>query len=541
MKKTKRILALVLALAMVFALTATVFADGEEGGSEPETPAADTVTITVTRDSSYAGEATEAGNSYKWYKIFSASYAADFAGNSNGGHDASGNPLELEGEGSVAYTATAAVAAKLGTWVAATGNPGEEGYVAAHWQRATGNEWFDLTPIAGSTDYVVTWGAATKTQDDVQEAGKWLVSKGAYEKTGDLTFADSKWSASGLDKGYYVLVSAVGENVIAATTDVDVKEKISYPPLDKTQRDEDHKTQTDSETGVSVGDVLTYQVKVTIPATAKVGDRILAWDKPSAGLTYNNDLTITNEGTATITDDNTVTGAAWAKLITVTESSKGKDVVFTYTMTVNSDALTDTDKKNDAHLKYGNENDWIYDSIPESVEFKTYFAGIKKVDGEDSKELAGVKFTLKENGVEFKVKKVEGKDYYIPDETGSSEVVTDANGNIRIRGLDGDKTYTLTETETLPGYNLLDSDVTLTLKEDTYTVIVTEGEESTTTTTSSYDGATDNDWGKVENNKGTLLPSTGGIGTTIFYIIGGILVVGAGVVLIARRRMSVNA
>ena len=43
---------------------------------------------------------------------------------------------------------------------------------------------------------------------------------------------------------------------------------------------------------------------------------------------------------------------------------------------------------------------------------------------------------------------------------------------------------------------------------------------------------------EIENKEGTALPSTGGIGTTIFYVLGAILVVGAGVVLVTRRRMS---
>jgi len=144
--------------------------------------------------------------------------------------------------------------------------------------------------------------------------------------------------------------------------------------------------------------------------------------------------------------------------------------------------------------------------------------------------------------------------YYIPDtstdSTASNEVVTDANGMIYFRGLDTDKTYSLTETETLDGFNMLSEIVTLTLKEDKITTVTgTDG-----TSTNTVDFETDKalewkqevvestnyayPWAKVENLKGTLLPSTGGIGTTIFYIVGGILAVGAAVVLVARKRVS---
>ena len=99
--------------------------------------------------------------------------------------------------------------------------------------------------------------------------------------------------------------------------------------------------------------------------------------------------------------------------------------------------------------------------------------------------------------------------------------MTDENGLIIIRGLDKDKTYTLTETETNDGYNLLDGDVTLTLVED-----------------KSADIPTDATFAQVQNNKGTVLPGTGGIGTTIFYILGSALVIGCGIVLISRKRMN---
>ena len=261
-------------------------------------------------------------------------------------------------------------------------------------------------------------------------------------------------------------------------------------------------------------------------------------------MTYNNDVAVTPSGAATAADAGE--GYAWRQTITITADNlatlKGADVVFTFTMTVNDDALVDTGKTNESGLKYGTEDGFTYESIPDHVEYKTYFAGIHKIDGTTKEDLEGVKFTLKEAGVDFPVKLVtdaENGDYYIYDASGSSEVVTDAKGMIRIRGLDEDKTYTLTETETLDGYNMLTEDVTLTLHEDTATSTTTDVDGTeTTTVTEAYDSATDSDWREVENNTGTVLPSTGGIGTTIFYVVGSILVVAAGVLLITKKRMS---
>ena len=537
MKKfSKKILALALAAVMVFAMSVTAFAADEE----PET-----VTITVNRDDSYAGEEDAAGRTFTWYKIFTAVPAEDFESSNASGHE-DGVANVATGDGQVSYYATAAVAAKLGTWVAATGTPGEEGYVAAHWEAADDDiNCFILTPIAGSTEYTVTWNEdVTVTADTLQAAAKWLVDNGAYEDTGDMTFANGKWTAD-VEIGYYVISSDTGDNVIAATTDITVNEKNDYPPITKEQVDEDladqpitevedvgdlegHVGEDDDPVNVAIGDVVAYKVTVTIPAAAKVGETIEVWDKNSTGLTYNDDLVFDPEDD--VTDGTVGTGECWHKIITVTAENKGTDVVFEYSMTINKDALVDVGRQNEAGLKYGDN----YESLPHSVNYTTYFTGIEKTDGEEP--LEGVKFDLFEAGVAFNVTKTDAG-YYIPGGD-SNEVVTDEDGLILIRGLDGDKTYTLTETETLPGFNMLEEDVTLVLVEDTPAV---EDDPATTDVDESKDASFDSydpdNYQDVINNSGTVLPSTGGMGTTILYIVGGVVVAAALVLLITKRRM----
>ena len=105
----------------------------------------------------------------------------------------------------------------------------------------------------------------------------------------------------------------------------------------------------------------------------------------------------------------------------------------------------------------------------------------------------------------------------------NTELTTDANGKIEIKGLDAD-TYYLRETQAPAGYNKLANDVEVKI----------EPTESTDGKTLTLAAVTS----KINNNAGTELPSTGGIGTTIFYVLGSVLVIGAAVLLVTKKRMG---
>ena len=117
------------------------------------------------------------------------------------------------------------------------------------------------------------------------------------------------------------------------------------------------------------------------------------------------------------------------------------------------------------------------------------------------------------------------------------EMTTGADGKISFAGL-GAGSYTLTETVTPAGFNTIEP-INFTIKVKTPTE-VKDGTE-TCEWTIDWNGATNNGGifsADVVNQSGSLLPSTGGIGTTIFYVVGGILVVAAGILLVTKKRMS---
>ena len=185
----------------------------------------------------------------------------------------------------------------------------------------------------------------------------------------------------------------------------------------------------------------------------------------------------------------------------------------------------------------------------------TYAAALHKVDG-GQVALPGAEFTIKG----LVVNKVEDGVYevvsYDPASNAQSDTLTtDSTGKLYIIGLDSDVTLTVTETKAPDGYNKLNAPFEVKSQvlenkqiyhKEGYAKYDEKGNlvEFSETEKTDFEATTPNlneldaQSFEVVNNKGTELPGTGGIGTTILYTIGGILVVGAGVLLVARRKME---
>lgn len=424
-------------------------------------------------------------------------------------------------------------------------------------------------------------------------AGKFLTTATASSSTGQIT----------VPAGYYLLKDvttvtddALSLNILKVVKDVEVNPKADHPTVDK-------KIGTDISTGVAaneatIGDKVPFVIASKVPQMQGYTKYFFVLnDSMTAGLTYNKDVAI-KIGTTTLAadaydvsyDDAANTMKIVIKNFIQYKSEAGKDIVVTYSATLNEQAdLTQTGNKNTVKLTYSNNPNVDYngDNEPDTTDpvgvtpehvTVTYSTKLQltKVDGADHNvKLEGVEFQITGTSIKTAVSKGEyfkqdaaGTYYQLKDgtftetdptaETESKYVstsvkyakvtdtteqtnmqkvtangTTDANGVITFEGL-GAGTYYITELKTKSGYNLLTAPITVT--------ITAAPSETGCGWTVSSNATFEENMVKltVENNKGSVLPITGGIGTTIFYVIGGLLVCGAAVMAITKKKLSVE-
>lgn len=424
-------------------------------------------------------------------------------------------------------------------------------------------------------------------------AGKFLTTATASSSTGQIT----------VPAGYYLLKDvttathdALSLNILKVVKDVEVNPKADHPTVDK-------KIGTDITTGAAaneatIGDKVPFVIASKVPQMQGYTKYFFVLnDSMTAGLTYNKDVAI-KIGTTTLAADAyqvDYDGKANTMKIVIKDfiqykSEAGKDIVVTYSATLNEKAnLTQAGNKNTVKLTYSNNPNVDYkgdnepdttDPVGETPEHVTVTYSTKlqltKVDGADNNvKLEGVEFQITGTSIKTAVSKGDyfkqdaaGTYYQLKDgtftetapttETESKYVstsvkyakvtdtaeqtkmqkvtasgTTDANGLITFEGL-GAGTYYITELKAKSGYNLLTAPITVT---------ITAAPSATGCSwTVSTNAKFENDMVKltVENNKGSVLPITGGIGTTIFYVIGGLLVCGAVVMAITKKKLSVE-
>lgn len=380
--------------------------------------------------------------------------------------------------------------------------------------------------------------------------------------------------------GYYLIKNtSVGEGevftdyILRVVGDVTVNPKSGKPTLDKQIRH--------NETGLwgvvgdnQIGDTVEFRTLTTVPIVSGYTQyTYVIHDEMSAGLTSNvrsnedvtikvNDETVLDKKYYTVTVDGTNANKFTVTVGVLNAIKDGKMVegntLYTYyTGILNEKAKVYNDGKqeNKAYLEYSNNphDNKPTNKTPEKVVYDwTFKMGVKKVDGADGTPLTDAKFVLSKNGncslgtigddgtpstTTDLINLIENSDgsYTVAPAgyTGSVVNVMTA-GDITINGLDDATVYYLYETKAPAGYNRLTAAVRFEI-----TATYSDAGDNCTSVTATVNNDVQSSVSvNVRNNKGSTLPSTGGIGTTLFYVIGGGLMAVAAVLLVTKKRMN---
>lgn len=398
-------------------------------------------------------------------------------------------------------------------------------------------------------DYV-TWKngvgtTADKAAEFAQKALKYAQDSTEIAPDDTKEATTSTVTFDNLPLGYYLVETSVGTVLALDTTKPkwEIDDKNVAPTVKKEVSKTESGTYGETSTA-SIGDTVYFKTTITAQPGAK---NYVLHDTMSSGLTFNlGSIEVTEEnGTTSIvtpTYYKVVTNPKdkctfhiefqdyFNKLIT----TSNKKVIVTYSATLNENtAIGATGNINTTKLTYGNNSE-TQEKITKTYTYEIpvwKYTNIKGNAGNSTKKpLSGAKFILTKTGetAGINLKSIttpSGKEgaYYIVDKNGSTcEVTTDNTGKFTIRGLD-EGTYELVEKEAPDGYNKLSGSIEIKIDENGSV---------------SYGTVTNATWVEVENKSGSLLPHTGGMGTTLFYIFGAILVIGSGVVLITKKRMK---
>ena len=408
-----------------------------------------------------------------------------------------------------------------------------------------GDDWDSFIESSGYFDidennYVTAKSSLSANIADFAKSALSYASENNISAEASGTADDDGLEFTNLGYGYFLLDSSTGAlcALDTSTPEVDIEEKNGVPTVDKEVLEgESWGSTNDAE----LNDVVSFRTTITAQAGAQ---NYVLHDKMTEGLTLSADSIVVTSGDTTLTagTDYTVTtdslsdGCSFeikfadSYLNTITAESS---IVVTYSAKINQNAIVASGTNdNETWLDYGDSSTTEHDTTNTYI-YK--FDIVKYTGSVDSPTyLAGATFSLYRDEAAtdlISLVKTGDNEYRLAVDSDVSsdiitEVTTDSTGKITINGLDEDSYY-LVETAAPSGYTKLTSPIT---------VKITKADSSADGKRTIYqDGETATQI-MVLNNTGSLLPSTGGIGTTLFYIIGGILVVAACAFFIFKRK-----
>ena len=411
-----------------------------------------------------------------------------------------------------------------------------------------------------------------------------IVAERSVNSKTDYNNATS-FTVGNLDLGYYLMVPVNAwdekENPLNTTGSIasltsttpngTIYVKAKKPGIEK----------EDNEYTAEVGQTVTYTITGKIPNTSGTTNyKYVIYDTMSTPPHFQKDVVVTIDGsevtkaTADTWIDYNNSNYANGFVIDIPvenyQEQIGDAIVLTYHAIVNENAIENTNEINQAKLKYGREpgeeTEWIKEEVySANIDIYKYTGEFNEEDKTGGTPLAGAVFVLMNSeGKYYKYAEASGTtpaavtwvqvaDAVTVPVTETTKVTdaqisklvaagatittktTDENGAASFDGLK-DGTYYLIEIVAPSGYNRLDAPKTVSVSGNNVDNSSTHLENHAYADTN-FDTANDT-FAAVENNTGAVLPSTGGIGTTIFYVVGGVLVLAAIILLVTKKRMS---
>ena len=406
------------------------------------------------------------------------------------------------------------------------------------------SDWYSFVEESGYFDIDQNGYVVAKETFTESVAASFAKAALAYAKENNIDpVATGKADDNGLTfeklgYGYFLMDSSTGVlcSLDTAKPSLTIEEKNGVPTVDKEVKEgDDFGSSNDAE----IGDTVEFRTTITAQAGAQ---NYALHDTMTAGLTFDSSSVVVKVGDTTLTPGTdytlvteTTDGCTFeikfadSFLNTITEE---KDIVVYYSATVNADAVIASDANtNETYLKYGEDSKTEKDTTTTY----TYKFDIIKYTGTVDTKLAGATFALYRDSEHTDAVKLVATDvantYRVAtkdDTTTVTKFTTDDAGQIFIEGLD-EATYYLEEVEAPTGYTRLTSDIVVKITKKNS---VADGEFRI------YQNDKEATQILVENKSGSLLPSTGGMGTTIFYIVGICLVVAACAYFIFRRKAA---